>query len=225
MQNPTHPNPPAPASTPSRGGPVTAEGRARSSRNSLRHGLTAKAVVLDTESQDEFNTLLNGFLDRFRPANPLEAELVESMAASRWRLRRLYSIESRLFNSEILLRADDFDKEFTETDDTDRLADAFKSLANGGPSLALLIRYETALNRAFDRAFKQLTQLQSASRPTPPSHTSSFRNPPHRPLPPPAPATNIPEKEDSPRSPERAPSSRMDTDSPKIPEPGAPVLS
>ena len=176
MQDPIHPNPPASGPTPSRGGPVTPEGRARSSRNSLRHGLTAQAVVLDTESQDEFNTLLNGFLTRFHPSGPVEQELVEAMAASRWRLRRLYSVESRLFNQEILLRSDDFDREFTETDDTDRLADAFKSLANGGPSLALLIRYETALNRAFDRAFKQLTQLQSASRPTPPSHTSSFRN-------------------------------------------------
>ena len=160
-----------------RGGPVTPQGRAQSSRNSLRHGLTAKTVVLEAESTQEFAALLDAFLHRFHPSDPVEAELVESMAAARWRLRRLHSIESRLFNHEILLRTDSFDEELTETDDTDRLADAFKSLANGGPTLALLIRYETTLTRAYDRAFKQLTQLQSASRPAPPSHPSSFRNP------------------------------------------------
>ena len=35
-------------------GPVTPEGRAASSRNSLRHGFTAESVVLPTESQEDF---------------------------------------------------------------------------------------------------------------------------------------------------------------------------
>src|SRR5258707_1183927 len=49
-------------------GPATPEGRAISSRNSLRHGLTAKAVVLPGESQEEFQALLDAYIDQFQPA-------------------------------------------------------------------------------------------------------------------------------------------------------------
>jgi hypothetical protein len=179
-----NPDPPAPQfPTPSRGGPVTPEGRARSSRNSLRHGLTAQAVVLETESKEDFAALLDSFLTRFHPSDPVEHELVEAMAAARWRLRRLYTIESRILEIELLRRADSIDQEFTGIDDPDRLAHAFQHLANHDRSLSLLLRYETTLTRTYDRAFKQLTQLQSAAKPAPVPHTSaptlgSFRNPP-----------------------------------------------
>jgi hypothetical protein len=160
-------------------GPITPEGRAKSSRNSLRHGLTAQAVVLETESQQEFDALLQSFLDRFHPADPVERELVEAMAAARWRLRRLHAIESRILEIELLRRADSLDQEFSGLNDPDRLAHAFQNLADHGRALALLVRYEAALNRAFDRAFKQLILLQSAPPSAPDSHSGSFRNPPN----------------------------------------------
>ena len=156
-------------------GPATPDGRAISSRNSLRHGLTAKAVVLETESQDEFAALLDSFLDRFHPADPVEQELVETMAAARWRLRRLYTIESRILEIELVRRADSLDQEFNGIDDPDRLAHAFQHLADNSRSLSLLVRYEASLNRTFDRALKQLILLQSA-RPSTPT-LGSFRNP------------------------------------------------
>ena len=162
-------------------GPITEEGRARSSRNSLRHGFTAKAVVLAAESRPEYQALLDSFLDRFQPADAVEQELVEAMAAARWRLRRLRAIESSILEVESLRQVEAIDGEFTEIDDTDRLAHAFTCLSDNGHSLALLIRYESALNRTFDRALKQLLLLQSAPRPESP--VGSFRNPPSQPDP------------------------------------------
>src|SRR6185436_5132030 len=50
--------------------------------------------------------------------------------------------------------------------DDDRLAYTFKKLADNSQSLALLIRYEGALQRSYDRSFKQLHLLQSARRHT-----------------------------------------------------------
>jgi hypothetical protein len=160
-------------------GPATPEGRARSSRNSLRHGLAAPSanlpsvsVVLPTESREDFQILLNSHLAQFHPAPGVEAELVHMMAAVHWRLRRLQTIETTLLGNEIVRRASHIASEFEEMDQDpsadDRLAYVFKRLADGGQSLALLVRYEGALNRSYDRAFKQLQMLQSTrTRPRP----------------------------------------------------------
>src|ERR1700690_1593615 len=139
-------------------GPITEEGRARSSRNSLRHGFTAKAVVLAAESRDEYQALLDSFLDRFQPADAVEQELVETMAAARWRLRRLALIESTILDNHIKKWTKFVNLELTDPSSDDRLAFSFKTLAEG-PTLNVLVRYEAGLTRTFDRALKQLTQL------------------------------------------------------------------
>jgi hypothetical protein len=174
-------------------GPATPEGRARSSRNSLRHGFTAKAVVLEAESRQEYQALLDSFLDRFRPADAVEQELVETMAAARWRLRRLAFIESTILDNHIKKWTRYANMEFTNPSSDDRLAFSFKTLAEG-PTLNVLVRYEAGLNRTFDRALKQLTQLQSGPRPSPVVPLGSFRNspdPPSRDLPDPGPSVPV----------------------------------
>jgi len=143
-------------------GPVTPEGLAKSSRNSLRHGLSAKSVVLPAESQEQFQLLLDAHIRQFQPAGDVEMDLVEAMAVARWRLRRIWAIETSLLANELVRRAEDIDDEFDEMTGEDRLAWVFQEMANGGQSLALLARYEGNLNRAFDRAFKQLNILRSA---------------------------------------------------------------
>lgn len=72
-------------------GPATPEGRAKSSRNSLRHGLSAKSVLLPAESHEPFQLLLDAHIQQFHPASPVEMDLVEAMAVTRWRLRRLHA--------------------------------------------------------------------------------------------------------------------------------------
>jgi len=158
-------------------GPATPEGRAKSSRNSLRHGLSAKTVVLPAESREQFQLLLDAHIQQFQPANPVEADLVEAMAVARWRLRRIWAIETSLIANELTRRAEDIDDEFTEMTSEDRLAWVFETLANGGQSLSLLARYEGNLNRAFDRAFKHLNLLKSQRQNEPkPAPTSQPTN-------------------------------------------------
>jgi hypothetical protein len=143
-------------------GPVTPQGRATSSRNSLRHGFAAKSVVLPTESSPEFQALLDSYVVQFDPQGGVEEELVQTMVAARWRLRRICNIETILLANEMVRRAEDIDEEFTDMHDIDRLAWVFQRLADHAQSLALVVRYEGALNRSHDRAFKQLQMLQSA---------------------------------------------------------------
>jgi len=163
-------------------GPATPEGRAKSSRNSLRHGLSAKTVVLPAESREQFQLLLNAHIQQFQPANPVEADLVEAMAIARWRLRRIWAIETSLLAHELERRAEDMDDEFTEMSAEDRLAWVFQRVADNSQSLSLLARYEGNLNRAFDRAFKQLTLLKSQRQNEPkPAPTSQHMNDLHWP--------------------------------------------
>ena len=147
-------------------GPATPEGRAISSRNSLRHGLTAKAVVLPGESQEEFQALLDAYIDQFQPATGVESELVQAMAIARWRLNRIVGVETNMFSNDMVRMQDYIPSKLTNRKDMqedDRLAWSFKSLAEGN-SLAMLLRYEATLTRTYDRAFKQLDHLQRARR-------------------------------------------------------------
>jgi len=146
-------------------GPVTPEGKARSADNSRRHGLTAASIVLPGESAADFQLLLADYMDQFQPQTAVETELVEVMAAARWRLRRLLAIEAHQFDLEMTRR------KRTGLDHEDRLADAFQKLSDTGNTLALLLRYEATINRSYDKALMQLQQLQS-TRPV-----GSFRNP------------------------------------------------
>ena len=148
-------------------GPLTPEGKAITSRNSIRHGLTAKAVVLPGESQEEFQDLLDSYIEQFQPATAVERELVQSMAVTRWRLNRMSGIETSLFNKEIILCRDEMDKRLTGMEEDDRVAWAYQSLANSGPTLPLLLRYEGHLTRTYDRTFKQLAHLQRTRRAAP----------------------------------------------------------
>jgi hypothetical protein len=155
-------------------GPVTPEGKARSSANSRRHGLASASILMDGESAEDFQLLRADFLNQFQPQTAVETDLVDVMAIARWRLRRLLAIEAHLFDQEILCRKDEikYRSKTKAMEQEDRLAFVFQSLGDHGNSLTLLLRYEGSLNRSYDKALKQLLQLQSA-RPEPP--LGSFR--------------------------------------------------
>src|SRR6266481_1268940 len=149
-------------------GPTTAEGKEKSSRNAIKHGLTAGNgnILLDCEDPGQFDEVLNKLLGIHQPANPAETDLVEEMVAARWRTRRMWTIETGLLNAEILTQQ-------TKTDTPDpniHLTMAFRSLTDDSRSLALANRYEARLQRLYDRAYKTLRELQQArkSEPTPP---------------------------------------------------------
>ncbi|HXP86297.1 MAG TPA: hypothetical protein VN841_16340 [Bryobacteraceae bacterium] len=142
-------------------GPATPEGRARSSRNSLRHGLSAAVVVLPHEDRAQFESLRDSYMESFQPADQPQHDLVETMAAARWRLNRLQEIEAKLFEMEMVRREKEMSKQLIEMTEVERLAWVFDNLANHSKSLAMQIRYEGSLNRSYERAFKQLQQLQS----------------------------------------------------------------
>ena len=162
-------------------GPLTPEGKARSSQDALRHGLTANSPTLPTESDEDFQILLDAYRDRYHAADAIETELVQSMATTRWRLGRIGMIEACMLQNTMVLSRVHFSWQFEEIADDNRVAHAFGNLANGGKSLDLLVRYEASLNRAYDRAVKQLDILQNRK----------VRNEPTKPVSAPLPTTSL----------------------------------
>ena len=161
-------------------------------------------MVLTTESREDFQSLLDSYLDQFAPQTGVETELVHAMAVARWRLRRTAAIETLLLNNEMLRLSDAIDADFErhafiDVEPIDRVTFAFQKLADNSPSLSLLLRYEGTLNRSHDRAFKQLQILQSArnqstrNRPQPnepkPARPHPYRPQPKQPIPGPLPAS------------------------------------
>src|SRR5579862_9226508 len=156
-------------------GPITPEGKIRSSQNSLRHGLCSKEVVLPHEDRSQFEALRDSYMDRFQPADQPEADLVETLASARWRLNRVPGIENKIFEEEMGRHGKVAHKEFCELDEPEMLAWTFDHMANHSKSLQLLIRYEGNLNRTYERALKQLQTLQSTR---PPAQAPAQRNEP-----------------------------------------------
>ena len=120
-------------------GPKTAEGKARSARNALKHGLRAqKYVVLPEEDAEEFAGLEAALTLELAPVGALQMVLARRVAVAAWRLARADRIETELFAER-------------------RYADGGLGLAlirdgNGTRSFETLLRYRGAAMAEFWRA-------------------------------------------------------------------------
>ena len=64
--------------------------------NALRHGLTAKNIVIGDEDPKEFEDLRAKLEHDLQPKTALEGELLERLAGLLWRLRRVPAIEAAI---------------------------------------------------------------------------------------------------------------------------------
>jgi hypothetical protein len=78
-------------------GPVSEEGKKRSRRNALRHGLTAETVIDTLEDARDYAAFEMAIKADYDPQTAVERELVLRLASLLWRLRRATAIESGLF--------------------------------------------------------------------------------------------------------------------------------
>jgi hypothetical protein len=124
----------------SAGGPRTEAGKARSSRNSLRHGLTAKQAVIPGEDQAEFDQLHDDLIADRKPAGELEFQLVAEVAACMWRLARARRHEAKVLEVTIDL------------------------YGSNAPKLELVIRYIASIERQLHRTIARLERLQADRR-------------------------------------------------------------
>jgi hypothetical protein len=128
-------------------GPRTDSGKQRSSLNALRHGLTAASAVLPSEDQAAYDAHRCSFFDEYQPATPTEAQLIQELADTSWRLNRIPLLEA-----EVLARAAapvPLDQEITFD-----IVDAHRLLANLGIQ-------SQRLSRQFQKSLDTLRDLQA----------------------------------------------------------------
>src|ERR1700722_185819 len=144
-------------------GPTTAAGKEASSRNSLKHGMTARnTFILECERKEEFQEFLAEHITIHQPVTAPEKELVDQMAIARWRIRRFVTAETVLIECEMVRNRDKVQKEFATLDSHVHIAMAIRSLADESRSLSLMSRYESRHQRTHDKAYTALRELQQS---------------------------------------------------------------
>ena len=144
-------------------GPKTPEGKEASSRNAIKHGMTARnTYILECESKEEFQEFHAEHIAIHLPVTAPEKELVEQMAIARWRIRRFVNAETVLIDCEVIRNRDKVEKEFATTSCDVHVAMAIRSLADESRCLSLMSRYEARHQRTHDKAYAALRELQKA---------------------------------------------------------------
>jgi hypothetical protein len=85
-------------------GPTTADGKSRSRMNALKHGLTAKELVLPGEEPDQLQQRVSVFKADFQPQNETEDYLVELAAIASWELQRCQRVIAAKLNERVRYR-------------------------------------------------------------------------------------------------------------------------
>jgi hypothetical protein len=78
-------------------GPRTEEGKAKSSMNAVKTGLTGRTVVLPNEDIHAYYDHLDRHLADFAPATDKEKALVKTIADTEWRLLRIAPLEAGIY--------------------------------------------------------------------------------------------------------------------------------
>jgi len=142
-------------------GPKSAETRAISSQNALKHGFTScHTTVLKCEDEDEFEDTIDKHYVTYRPATTAQENLVDEMISARWRIRRVRIAETRLFDLEMIRNQAAVEKFYTQTDPGTHLAEAFRTLMDH--TFSLISRYESRLLRLHAHAYRTLRELQKS---------------------------------------------------------------
>ena len=95
-------------------GPKTDLGKLNSSKNSLKHGLTAKQLVIG-ENLKEFEQYRDQMIEALKPVGILQEQLVFKIIDVGFRLRRIGKIEAGIYNQEILHHeADEYKNKIAE---------------------------------------------------------------------------------------------------------------
>ena len=178
-------------------GPRSAEGKAVSRFNALKHGIDAKAQCIPGESIAALDQLAAEYHTRYAPVTPEERALVDTLVSAEWELRRLRKASAEIW-----------EKGMQDYDDLE-LGHAFNIYSS---LFVRLQRIVDSTQRSFRNALKDLEALRKA-RPesaqpedskAPTVQLASFRKPPAAPLPPAA--GPLPEiVESCPRPPETVP--------------------
>jgi hypothetical protein len=136
-------------------GPRSVEGKAASSRNSLKLGLHAQSMIIPGEEIADLEELVAAHEQKFQPVGPVEAELLETVIRSAWMKRRYARIESEYLSARIAA--------LPEGTEYPLGAVMVQDAANGN-TMQKIFRRQQAAQRDWYKAIETLTRLQASRR-------------------------------------------------------------
>ena len=75
-------------------GPISEIGKSQVANNAIKHGLFSKNLILADEDPFEYQNLLDQLQSELSPSGVLEQTLIERIAVSLWRQKRLIRAET-----------------------------------------------------------------------------------------------------------------------------------
>ncbi len=140
-------------------GPTTPQGKAKSSLNAVKTGLTGRTILFaDEEDAEQYRAHVARYYEEYEPVGQRETTLVQSLADTQWRLNNVPALESGLFalsrlrGVELLSHADPQVQKI--------LLDA-QALVAEARQLKNLYLQESRLRRQYGRDADELADLQN----------------------------------------------------------------
>lgn len=132
------------------GGVKTVEGKEVSRWNALRHGILSQQVVIKTkgyrENRKAYDSVLQTITEALQPVGAIEEMLVERIATTYWRMRRVLEAEV-----EVICGSGDY-------------MPLGKQVYLASERAQNVARYEANLDRILFRAIHELQRIQAARR-------------------------------------------------------------
>lgn len=126
-------------------GPKSQKGKALVSCNAIRHGVLTENVYVTDEMREDYARLKESFSSEFRPKNSIEYFLLDRIISCAWRLVLLTKVEAGMF-------------EAGSSWDSPQVRQAFEGCSSG--FMAVISRYEKAIENSLYRALEKLKQAQ-----------------------------------------------------------------
>ncbi len=149
-------------------GPVTEEGKARSSQNALKTGEHAHKffpphrAVLCNESIPAYDNLIAELRAFYRPANPVTTAIVDDIAAARWQVERCQHLITAEWNAALLAQlAKPSAHADEELEEMHQCVQAANGLLAGTALIARLNREVARLHQTIARLERRLLFVQT----------------------------------------------------------------
>ena len=129
--------------------------------NALRHGLTARVVVLPSEDMNAYKAFSKEIADSLDAQTPVERQFAQTVADNQWRINRIRSIEDGMLGMGHFEDAGNFDTDHAEVHSALTAARAFRADSKAFVNLSI---YEQRLHRSMKESLRQLRELQTERR-------------------------------------------------------------
>lgn len=127
-------------------------------QNATKHGGYSTRIVIRGESQEIYDALHLAYWNFYKPENPSEADAVEDIINTRWKIRRFESIEhSYLMNADT--QCEDYaDYHYASPESKQRIS--FNHLIENQPGFLACSKFLERYQRANARALRNLDRIR-----------------------------------------------------------------